>query len=175
MLTRAMHHLRSQAVGYLALFVALGGVGAYAATQIRSDDIARNAVRGKHVKKDSLKGGDVKEATLAGRRCPSGTLYHEGACIETSTRPGAEVNWNTANSGCLDAGRRLPTYAELQTFRLRGGQDMSNVGEWTTDRYSDEDPTNPVTSFAGSTNETGVFFETPISFVFRYRCVRAPG
>jgi hypothetical protein len=37
----ALRHVRSNAVAYLALFVALGGTGAYAADKIGSNEIAK--------------------------------------------------------------------------------------------------------------------------------------
>lgn len=63
-------------VAYLALFIALGGTGAYAAATIGARDIERNAVRTKHIKgnavtgakvrSDSLTGADIKEPSLKG-------------------------------------------------------------------------------------------------------------
>jgi hypothetical protein len=50
MRNRIFGHMRSNVIGYLALFVALGG-GAYAAAKIDAGDIERNAVRSKHIKK----------------------------------------------------------------------------------------------------------------------------
>jgi hypothetical protein len=57
-------------VAYLALFVALGGVGAYAADKITSKEIKKNAVRAKHIKggavgADELADGAVRAAALA--------------------------------------------------------------------------------------------------------------
>ena len=62
------HH--STIVAYLALFLALGGVSAYAADKITSSEIARNAVRSKHVKNGQIKAPDlgagaVRNAKLA--------------------------------------------------------------------------------------------------------------
>src|ERR687885_2800249 len=73
-----------------------------------------------------------KKAEARRRRppCPSGTLLHEGACIETAKREIAKP-FPQAQTNCLDAGRRLPTLAELQTFRNRQGQDMSAALEYT--------------------------------------------
>ena len=48
----------------LALFLALGGGAAVAASQITSKDIAKNAVGGSEIKSDSVKGKDVDEDTL---------------------------------------------------------------------------------------------------------------
>jgi hypothetical protein len=67
--------------------------------------------------------------------CPSGTLLHEGVCIETTKR--SIRDFETAQLECLDAGRRLPTLAELQTFRLRSGQDMNTSFEHTNHAWID--------------------------------------
>jgi hypothetical protein len=55
-----LRHIRSNAVGYLALFVALGGTGAWAADKITSADIAKNAVRSKHIKRGNVKRSDLR-------------------------------------------------------------------------------------------------------------------
>jgi hypothetical protein len=52
---RLRDHVQSNAVAYVALFVALGGTGAWAADKITSADIAKNAVRSKHIKKKAVK------------------------------------------------------------------------------------------------------------------------
>jgi hypothetical protein len=71
---------------------------------------------------DKLDGKDSSEFQPSDP-CPDGTLFHEGACIVTISRgPAAFPN---AEGVCLQAGRRLPTVAELQTFRLR--QDLSGA------------------------------------------------
>jgi hypothetical protein len=61
---RILGHVRSNVIGYLALFVALGGVSAYAADKITSKDIKRNAVRSKHIKAQQVKSPDVKDESL---------------------------------------------------------------------------------------------------------------
>lgn len=60
----AIGHLRGNAVAYAALFVALGGTG-YAASQVGSEDIARNAVRSKHIGKGQVKKADVNARSLS--------------------------------------------------------------------------------------------------------------
>ena len=52
----------STAVAYLALFVALGGTGAYAAAEIGASDIEDDAVRSRHVKD-----GQIETEDLAGK------------------------------------------------------------------------------------------------------------
>jgi hypothetical protein len=56
-------HVRSNAVAYLSLFVALGGT-AYSAATIGAGDIRPNAVRAKHIKDGQVKGPEVVEASL---------------------------------------------------------------------------------------------------------------
>jgi hypothetical protein len=58
-------HLRSNAIASLALFVALGGTGAWAAGQIGSNEIKDESVKSRDVQDDALTGDDVDEATLA--------------------------------------------------------------------------------------------------------------
>src|SRR5690242_1621380 len=64
---RISRHVRSNVVGYIALFVALGGV-TYAAglarDSVKAKQIAKNAVRSKEVKNDALTGADVNESKL---------------------------------------------------------------------------------------------------------------
>ena len=53
-------------IAYLALFVALGGAGAYAAGAIGPNDIQRDAVRSKHIKDGQVKPQDLAGAALDG-------------------------------------------------------------------------------------------------------------
>lgn len=52
---RPLTHIRSNAIAYLALFVALGGTG-YAASKIGPSDIERDAIRAKHISRSSVGG-----------------------------------------------------------------------------------------------------------------------
>ncbi len=79
---------------------------------------------------------DGKDSTAfqSSNPCPAGTLFHEGVCIETTKRsPRAFPN---AEGTCLQAGRRLPAVAELQTFRLRAGHDFDSA-EYTSQVWFD--------------------------------------
>jgi hypothetical protein len=60
-----IRHLRSNVIAYIALFAALGGTG-YAASQVGSDDIARDAVRSKHIGKGQVKKADVNARSVSG-------------------------------------------------------------------------------------------------------------
>jgi hypothetical protein len=76
MVERILAHVRGNAVGYLALFVALSGT-AYAAATINSGDVIDNslksidlrdnrAVKGVDVRSNTLTGDDIDEASLEG-------------------------------------------------------------------------------------------------------------
>ena len=64
---RIGRHIRSNVVGYVALFIALGGV-TYAAglakDSVKSKQIKKGAVRSEEVKDDALTGVDVNESSL---------------------------------------------------------------------------------------------------------------
>jgi hypothetical protein len=118
---------------------------------------------------DLLDGKD-SSAFQPSNPCPSGTLFHEGACIETAKRgPAAFPN---AESVCLQAGRRLPTVAELQTLRLRGGQDFS-AAEYTSQAWTDATgATRP--DMVMLVNPSGTQTATSIFASAAFRCVAAP-
>ena len=71
-------HLRSNAVGYLALFVALGGTGAWAADKITSADIAKNAVRSKHIKKSAVKTSKIADRAVTADKLAGGVKGLQG-------------------------------------------------------------------------------------------------
>src|SRR5215212_4569723 len=98
--------------------------------------------------------------------CPSGTLFHEGACIETINRDPA--GFPNAEATCLQAGRRLPTVAELQTFRLR--QDLSGA-EFTSHVWFDANGSSE-TQKVMLVDQTGR--QSVASGSASFRCVSAP-
>ena len=118
---------------------------------------------------DTLEGKD-SSAFQSSNPCPSGTLFHEGACVETAKRgPAAFPN---AESVCLQAGRRLPTVAELQTFRLREGQDF-DAAEYTSQAWTDANgSTRP--NVVMLVNPSGTQTPTSVLAGAAFRCVAAP-
>jgi len=99
--------------------------------------------------------------------CPGGTLFHEGACIERTAR--ASATYGGASTDCLNEGGRLPTVAELQTFRNRSGQDFG-ISELTSEKNLDDGQLLAwiVQSNNGATNLT------PVEALWPYRCVFPP-
>ena len=59
-------HARSNVVAYVALFVALGGTGAYAANTIGSSDVVNESLLSEDFKHDTLTRGDLAQSTLSG-------------------------------------------------------------------------------------------------------------
>jgi hypothetical protein len=118
---------------------------------------------------DTLDGKDSSDFQ-ASNPCSSGTLFHEGACIEIGKRgPAAFPN---AEAVCLQAGRRLPTAAELQTFRLRGGQDF-DTAEYTSQAWTDANgSTRP--NMVMLVNPSGTQTPTSVFAGAAFRCVAAP-
>jgi hypothetical protein len=70
-------HLRSNLVGYLALFIALGLGSAYAADKIGSKDIAKNAVKSKHIAKEQVKTSDLARGAVKSPTVADGSLLSE--------------------------------------------------------------------------------------------------
>lgn len=82
-------HVRSNAVGYLALFVALGGTALAAAT-IGSPQVINNSLRSADLKDNrAVKGKDVRDATLGGADVDADSLA--GADIDEASLEGVDA------------------------------------------------------------------------------------
>lgn len=68
-----IRHLRTNAVAYLALFVALGG-SAYAASKITSADIKDNTIKGKDIRSSQVTGADLRDESATGADIANGSL-----------------------------------------------------------------------------------------------------
>ncbi len=143
----------------IAVFLVLGG-SAYAAFHL-----PRNSVRSNNIVNGQVKLSDTNDKLRL--KCPGGTRYHEGACIETSIRPTTK-DWNDAASACADEGRRLPTMAELSTFRFEPGITTGAGGgqEWVLE--NDENSANAWTVSEGAYTVSFASNDLP------YRCVARP-
>jgi hypothetical protein len=103
--------------------------------------------------------------------CPGGTIYLQGACIETGQRasPPGTVFFVDARAACGPSGR-LPSVAELDALSRRPG--ISWVGfEWTSARYSDG-ATRPVTT-VNESGDLGINADSSSGFA-PFRCVFEP-
>jgi hypothetical protein len=136
--------------------------GAGPALRLRVDSGPPLAVNSSE-KIDNLNADKVDGQSL---ECPSGTLFHEGVCIETSKRGSA--TFDQAEGDCLDEGNRLATIAELQTFRTRSGHDFATA-EWS----------NEVEMFSSTFRVATTIIPSSGSRLYSvgeqdYRCVRQP-
>jgi hypothetical protein len=137
-------------VSIVALVLALAG-GATAATLITGKQVRNGSLTGLDIKDKSLTAKDFKGA-LRGPKgtpgqtgpagapgqtgpagpaptCPTGTVLHEFACIETAQRPLA--TWFAARDACRALGRRLPSLSELTSFEQRTDSFVPTIGsEW---------------------------------------------
>ena len=66
MLVRILGQLRAQWIGVLALFIALGTGGAYAANTVFSSDIVDGEVKSADIGNNEVRGADVKDKSLNG-------------------------------------------------------------------------------------------------------------
>jgi hypothetical protein len=159
---RLLHHVRGQAVGYLALFIALSGT-TYAATTLPSDEgkarkasasvkigpraLKTNSVTARAIRRNAVRGSEVKESTL-------GVIPHaaDSALLGGSTlaqvRSGIDAAslGGTPRSGFLDATEvdaRLPRAAEQRSV----GEDSFSAANPLETRIS-VDLTAPRAGFA---------------------------
>jgi hypothetical protein len=122
----------SNVMSVIAVFIALGGT----AVALR---VGRNSVGSTQLKTGAVRSGDignrqvrpVDTARSLGFDCPARTQYVGGACLERAIRPAA--NQAAAEEQCFQAGRRLPSVAELQLLRLLPGRSLNPAGEWSSD------------------------------------------
>ena len=120
----------------LALVVALGTGGAYAAGQITSSDIKNHTITGKDVKANALTGAAIKESSLK-PSCAKTMAYVAGMCIEKTAR----VSSTGTSLGedlvvCLAKGWRIPSIEEL-VAGVVSGKIVHNdqVAEYSTSFY----------------------------------------
>ena len=93
-------HLRQNFVAYLALFVALGTGTAYAANQITSKDIARNAVKAKHIKDGQVRGAELAANAVTGAKLADGSVA--GTDVADSSLTGADLAGNSIGGDQID-------------------------------------------------------------------------
>ena len=118
---------------------------------VRSRDIRDRTLRARDLRPNTLGGGVINESTLSqvpraadAERvggataqqlriaCPADTIVKAGVCIEHTGRP--PDGFLGATNTCDNAGRSLPTMAQLDRFlRVRGP--LSAQGEWTSNVY----------------------------------------
>jgi hypothetical protein len=157
MVVKFITQLRQQWMGALALFLVLCGGTAWA--------LEANSVKSRHIKNGQVKLADTNDKLRL--KCPPGTRYHEGACIETTARD--PLSQGQANLDCEDDGRRLPDVAELEGFRREPGITLLGNGEWTSAFFRDD-----LAFFGFLVPDNGVSGIESELAAKPYRCVAAP-
>jgi hypothetical protein len=133
-----LDHLRRQAVGYLALFVALSGT-TYAATTLPSDGHTRkasasakigaralktNSVTARAIRRNAVRGSEVKESTLGlVPRAADSSLLGGSSLEQVRSGIDAASLGGTPRSGFYDASEveaRLPRAAEKRSTAEQG-------------------------------------------------------
>src|SRR4051794_1634221 len=92
---RAIRHLRSNTIAYLALFLALGG-GAYAASKINGGKIRKSSIPGNRLKPNSVTGKQVKVSKLG--TVPKATLAHTATNAGHATEADHAASADNANA-----------------------------------------------------------------------------
>ena len=148
-------------VSTLALFIAIGGASAFAASQLGKNTVGPKQLRRNSVTTSKLRNGAVTGAkintstlgtvpsavnaqTLGGLsadqidqsskvRCPTGTEPAAGVCFEAASRPGA--NFEKALEICGRANRSLPSAGEMAAYLLA---QQTKTESWVGSHFHDE-------------------------------------
>lgn len=100
-----IRHLRSNAVAYLALFVALGG-SAYAASKVTSSDIKDNTIKGKDIRTNQVTGGDLRDESATGADIANGSL--DGSDVKDQGLTGGDIADKSIGGAKVDPLTKVP-------------------------------------------------------------------
>jgi hypothetical protein len=140
MLRRLGRHIRQNAVAWLALFVALGGTGAYAANTIATGDIIDNQVLSPDVRDDTLAFGglaaqdlgpgsvgssEVQDSSLSGTEILNSSL--NGGDIAPSSLTGSDVQDNSLTGADINEANLVLPPTTTATFAGQGNRPVGNV------------------------------------------------
>jgi hypothetical protein len=125
----------------LALFIAIGTGGAYAANTIGSSDIINDQVYSADVRNDNLTGGGLTGADIRNQSgvdtCTHGTVRLGELCFRATNS--APETWSQAINDCGSLGLRLPSFAEAAPLAAR--YNLPNLGDqdyfWTSEYFND--------------------------------------
>ncbi len=111
---RAAAYMKQNAVAFLALFVALGGTGAYAANTIGSSDIIDNEIRTGDVRNDTSSGGGLGSIDIGNGEMTTNE-------IRDDTQPFGGLFAQDLAAGSVEA-QRSPTAASEATSSGRASR-----------------------------------------------------
>jgi hypothetical protein len=160
---------------------------------VRSTDVRDHTLHARDLRRNGLGGGAVKESAL-GRvplaanaerlggtpaldlrvRCPADTMARAGVCIEEVARP--NDGFYGATSSCDNAGRGLPTMAQLDRFA--GARPVSPAGEWTSSVYRNPnngaDPFDQLEAVVLAGGGIASYERVNLAVQHAFRCVALP-
>jgi hypothetical protein len=160
---------------------------------VRSRDVRDRTLHARDLRRNGLGGGAVKESAL-GRiplaanaerlggasasafrvRCPADTIARAGVCIEEGGRPA--VGFYGATSICDNAGRGLPTMAQLDRFA--GTHPLGSTGEWTSNVYRNpangSDPFDQLEAVVLLGAGAAAYERVNLAVQHAFRCVASP-
>ncbi len=116
---RLLAHIRTNTIAYLALFVALGGTGAWAAATIGPDDIKPNAVHAKHIKREQVKGRHLASEAVTTPKIAVGAVTSEEI---------GDGSVGPSDLGGIPAAR-VDKPLEFGTFTPNDSETLADLGE----------------------------------------------
>ncbi|HEU4705598.1 MAG TPA: hypothetical protein VFS64_00225 [Solirubrobacterales bacterium] len=187
-------------VATLALFLALGGTGAYAVSKITGSDIKKHSLTGRQFKANSIGGRVVKEsslravpraqnaARLAGQpaarfldSCPQAfapTIPVGGVCVEVQARPPESYGSAVLDCALTDnrerVGRRLPTQQELMAALAQPQIQLAPGGELTSEVYPSSSKPGAVEVLYIKEENGAVGLTEDVGGAKSFRCVADP-
>jgi hypothetical protein len=133
-MTKLFSHIRSNGIGYLALFVALGGTS-YAAVNLPAGSVGNRQLKNDSITSNKLNPGSIAgyvhdwaEIAPGGQLIASRTRAHLVSWVDTGSFPGGIVSWGQAiPRSCIASattGASAPaTYASASVISgPKGGQ-----------------------------------------------------
>jgi hypothetical protein len=93
MLRRLLLHIRHNVIAYTALFVALGGTGAYAANEWTGANIVDGSLTGADIFDNTVSGKDITNGSLTGTDVFDNTIA--SADVTNKSLTGADINEST--------------------------------------------------------------------------------
>lgn len=109
---RIRAHIAGNAVGYLALFVALGG-SSYAAVRVGSGQIQNNSVKSVDLKNNDIRSTDIRNGTIRSKDVGKGTLLASN--FKSGQLPAGQSGQNGQPGPQGPAG---PTFGDSKLFGL---------------------------------------------------------
>ncbi len=115
-------------VATLALFIAIGGAGAFAATQLAKNSVGskqlkKNVVTTAKIKKEAVTAAKVKKGTLTGTQIDASTLGTVPSAGHAASAENASTAANATKLGDVPASRYL-----TRTSTLQSGE--TEIGVW---------------------------------------------